>query len=108
MQKETEIKRWSGSITLPDYLSWPQLMKWDGVLRATDKYREGDKIKSEYVMQFFNDLLPCILDVVQEWHIEGLPERPTVDTFPGSPELVAFLAEQLVELYRKTNEVDPN
>jgi len=48
--------------------------------------------------------LPALLAFVAEWHIEGIPENPTVDNFPAAPHpadviaVVAWLVGALNEV----------
>ena len=56
--------------------------------------------------------LPAILLCVREWHLAGVPEKPTIDTFPATPrnkasELVNWLWSEITEIYQGETEV-PN
>ena len=59
-------------------------------------------------------LFPSLLACVAEWHIEGFPEKPTVETFPGIgtgvskkdvAELINLVTNNILKLF---NGVDPN
>lgn len=59
-------------------------------------------------------LIPSLLECVAEWHIEGFPEKPTVDTFPGMgtgiskkdiTELINFVANHILKFF---SGADPN
>lgn len=56
-------------------------------------------------------LLPAVLKCVQEWHIEGVPENPTFQTFPGTPQphsglLLGWIIDELTNII--SGEADPN
>ena len=60
-------------------------------------------------------MLPAIFECVGEWKLEGIPERPTLDNFPGSPmrdrsKLVSWLIDEIGKVYSAEDlkEQDPN
>jgi len=60
-------------------------------------------------------LLPAVLDCVQEWHVEGVPEKPTLQTFPGTPQpdsgqLLGWIIEELLDIItgESLEQADPN
>ena len=59
-------------------------------------------------IEFYCVLLPVAINLVKEWHIEGLPEVITVDNIPGSLPFVGWLVEAVTKLFNETNEIDPN
>lgn len=77
------VKRFSGSVVLPDALTYPQLMAWEQALAAA----QGDGKSNT---EAWSQLLPGILACVSEWHIAGMPERPTPETFPATPRASAL------------------
>lgn len=45
-------------------------------------------------------MLPAILQCIEAWHIEGVPEHPTAETFPATPRMsagkfIAWLASEI-------------
>lgn len=103
MEFVSKVARWPGKIHTAEYLRYPQLMLWEQALDSARKLGEQTAITS-----FYNALLPPVFDIVTKWELEGLPDPVTIDNLPGSPPLVAWLVDSVQELYRKTNEIDPN
>ena len=71
--------------------------------------REGEKA---YISVSDERMLPLLIDLVQEWHLEGVPDEPTIETIPMTPakaghELVSWLSGELFKLYTGETEV-PN
>ncbi len=61
---------------------------------------------------FQHEILAGIIPCVEEWHIDGLPENVTPDTFPGTPKiasarLISWLINEISELYSEAEQV-PN
>lgn len=100
---ESTLKRWPGHILLGDYMPFPDLLKWE---KALEQAKALDSTSS--VNEFYNRLLPVACGMVHEWHIQGLPEKVSLENFPASAKLVAFVVESITDLYTKTNEpLDP-
>lgn len=98
------VERWPGTVTLYDPMTLLQEAAWEDAFLAarSAKSRAGSWLA----------LLPGILACVQEWRLEGVPERPTVETFPVRPRedaarLIAWLITEITELYREASDV-PN
>lgn len=86
MEITSRREKFSGTVTLPDMLSFPQLAAFRKAHRAAlaELAGGGDA-------EYYAALLPGVLAVVLEWKIEGVPEKPTIDTFPTRP-MAAVLA----------------
>lgn len=59
--------------------------------------------------------IPALLACVKEWHIDGVPDKPTATTFPGTPRLdshslIEWIMSEIQTLYEgdKLDETDPN
>ena len=103
LEYASDVKRWSGKIFLPDYLSFPLLVTWEKALDEAKQLKETDGL-----FAFYAKLLPAAIPLVEKWELNGLPNPVTYETFPASPKLVAWLVECITDLYTKTNEPDPN
>ena len=92
---ESPVKRFSGTVVLPDYLTFPQ---YD----AFNECWEKAKVEGQSQRDRNHAVIPGILAVVTEWHLESIPEKPTVETFPASPiasanRLLAWLFTEITE-----------
>ena len=106
------VKRFPGTVTLPDFLILPQVLAWDETLIRKDEIKgrlpqdreptfpERKKFRGELDAAY----LPAIFGIVQEWHIEGVPDVPTIENFPLTPrtpsaELTSWLIREIEALY---------
>lgn len=101
------IKRWPGTVVLSDPLTFPQVFAFEDAIRAVQA--EGKDINQSRVDGM---ILPGILACVEEWHLENIPEHPTIENFPATPpvsrsRLIAWLIESITELYTEADDV-PN
>lgn len=100
-------KKWPGEVVLSDPLTFPQVLKLEEALREAQA--AGDNI-SMTRMNYL--LLPGILACVERFNLDGFPETVTADTFPATPrvasaELIAWLINEVMDLYRNAVEI-PN
>lgn len=103
---ESNVQRWPGRIYLPDYLTFPALLEWE---KAIKHLQSGPDGKTNVDMEsLYTHVLPVIMNVVVKWELEGLPEKMTPETFPGSAELLNWLTNCVTELFSNTNEIAPN
>ena len=102
-QIDTNIERWPGHIVLPEYMNFPQLSLYQRALASAQKNDDSDDMSV-----FFEHLLPMAFKIVKEWHIKGLPEDLSAETFPASPALVSFVVTEIANLFNATNGIDPN
>ena len=92
--------KWKGEVVFFDPLTIQQEAEWELALGAYAIAREKRGGDSAQVLSF----LPAIIACVSEWHLDGLPERMTVQNFPRRPRidranLVAFLVKNISEIY---------
>jgi len=83
---ESPVDRFPGHVILSDPLTYPQVFAFEDAIKAANEQREKDP---ENFGRMFYCWLPGILPCVEEWHIKGIPEHPTQDTFPATPRLAA-------------------
>jgi hypothetical protein len=114
--KESPVKRFAGSVTIPDYLNLPQLMTWREAFakaQAMRKDAEGNDISEKLsLIEFYHALLPGILACVEKWDIPLLVQPVTVDNFPASPvksacDLVSWLIKIINPLLEEADDI-PN
>jgi hypothetical protein len=83
MKHDSKVKRFPGHIILPEYLNIGQVRLFEKSLGDPDE--KDSENKSVWKGVTIEKRLPVVLDIVTEWHLEGVPEKPTIETFPASP-----------------------
>ena len=95
MKVTIEAGRYKGHIILPDFLTIVQVRAFeDSFGDINQEEQDGGRV---WLSVSDADHLPAILSIVQEWHIENVPEKPTFDTFPFSP--VKDAHEMVVQIF---------
>ena len=78
---ESPVKRFPGTITIPDYLTHPQAIAyWRSVTAASDLPRDTSTL-----VDMNYALLPGLCACVEKWDIQGLPMPISPETFPATP-----------------------
>ena len=103
---ESPVKRFPGSVTLYDPLTYPQVIAFQDATAAAGELEKATWMKLRFA------LMPGILACVDSWEVEGVPEKPNVDNFPATPlvsagELVNWLQEEITTLLVEADTV-PN
>jgi len=101
------VKRWPGTVTISDPLTFPQVFAFEDGLAAMRALGEDTDIRH----QFFA-LLPGVCACVEKWEIQGLPEMVTSETFPATParasaELANWLIGEVSALFNEAEEAVP-
>jgi hypothetical protein len=96
------VKRFPGTVTLSDPLTYPQYLAYVDGLRGISP--EQDIPHQEYAV------LPGLLKCVEKWDIPGF-ESITLDTFPSTPrksvnQLINWLILEVTALVSEAD--DPN
>jgi len=100
------VKRYSGTVTLHDPLTFPQSIAFEDALESVRAL--GDTATLSKIRYAF---LPGVLACVESWSLNGgFPERPALDTFPSTPkapigELIEWLIAEVSALYRDSEDV---
>ena len=102
------VKKWPGTVVISDPLSYPQLLRFREALGAVGG--NDDWMAVNYAV------LPGVMACVEEYHLQGFPEHPTLEagpnTFPSTPpqsasRLLAWLIGEINALMAEA-EPDPN
>jgi len=122
------VKKWSGTIVIPDFLTIEQAMKWEESIEGArnllpdvdfeyvDGHIDVSKLKPEHLeyfnvshsLKYHNELVPGIKACVIEWHLENFdPEN-----FPATPrqsriDLINWIVSEITKLYKDAEEI-PN
>lgn len=75
---DSDVERWKGHVLLHDPLPLVKLAVFEDAITAALKIDPKLGTARSHV-----ELIPALLECVAEWHIEGFPEKPTSETFPG-------------------------
>ena len=102
---ECPVKRFPGTVTLSDPLTFPQVFAIQDALEAAGEL--GDEIQ---VLRYNHAILPGVIECVEKWELEGVPNPPDADNFPATPaeasaRLVAWLVGEISDLF---NEAEPD
>lgn len=73
------IPEFPGTVEFPETLTLPEVVEYSDISDACRK----DESFSKHLK-----LLPVIIKFTGAWDIQGIPERPTVATFPGAPDTI--------------------
>lgn len=81
MKYEIKHEKHTGHVILPDFLNILQVRKFEDAIGSPTE-DDGGRV---WVSVPDSKRLPVILEIVQEWHIKGVPDKPTIETFPMTP-----------------------
>lgn len=103
---DSTVKAFPGHVVLHDPIPLVKI----AAFRAATRDVEWAKLVEPEVQA---EILPVLLPMVAEWHIENFPENVTTDTFPGTPaveasELVIHLVNAVIGVMRGEKAEPPN
>ncbi len=84
------IAKFPGTVDLPDYLDWPQLIAWQekfGAITEGMTVAQASRLQAE-----------AVIGVVQAWHLGGIPVTPA--QLPASVAGVKLLGWLIGEISR--------
>jgi hypothetical protein len=98
------IKRWPGTVTLSDPLTYPQRFAYEDSLEAARGLGETTIGRIHYA------LLPGVLACVEKWELTGMPAVIATETFPSTPkksaaELLSWLVKEVATLFEESEDV---
>ena len=100
---KSPVDHFAGEVTLSDPLTFPQVFAIEDALESGRELGE-DATAARY----YHALLPGIIECVEKWELNGVPNNPTQDTYPATPreevaELLAWLMGEILTLYAKAD-----
>ena len=103
------IHQWTGYVILPDALNYPQLLTWEDARQELETLKVETWGEGAANPHGTNHIVPALCALVREWHLSGLPERLTIDTFPATPRtqstlLIVWLVGLIASLYAGSEE----
>lgn len=85
--KKCDVKGFEGTVTLPDGLTLPEYSRFvEASNRAFKIYRDTGQMP-----QLMQAALPGMIPLVEKWDLKNMPEKPTAETWPGTPPLQSML-----------------
>jgi hypothetical protein len=102
------VKRFSGTVTLADPLTFPQYKAWQAAARlANEAINSGTATPGDVDAL----LVPGVLACVEAWHLERFPAPVGVENFPATPrkasgQLLGWLVREITALTQGEDE-DP-
>lgn len=100
---ESPIAEYPGHVILPDFLNVYQVRSFeDAYFGDPNKVvKDGERA---YISVSDEKMLPVLIEIVKEWHIENIPEKPGVEEIPMTPaekghEFVKWLSGELYKMY---------
>lgn len=102
------VKKWPGTVTLVDPLTFPQLIAFEQASEAAKAVLAREGTQGEYDAAFIPGLLAC----VAVWELAGLPAIVTFETFPTRPrkastQLMLWLAGEIGSYIREDDDLPP-
>jgi len=86
IKKTSPVEKFPGYVVLPKHLTLPQVNAFQDALANFGALGKDDEQPDRlWVSVLVERRLPAILACVDEWHIEDIPEAPTMETFPATP-----------------------
>lgn len=79
------VEAFPGYVLLRYPITFPLYAVWEDALSDRKLDDKGEPVREVKYGRVGLRYVPAFIELVEEWHIEGIPERPTIDTFPAAP-----------------------
>ena len=104
---QSPVKRWAGTVTVADPLTFTQFIAWNDALREAHQHKAIDEKPGDY-LRYCAALLPGVLACVEKWELKGFSPSP----FPATPrdssdKLLAWLLREIGAIASEGGEDDP-
>lgn len=110
-QITSPVKKYPGYCVLPDFYGYGELIAWTDAISKVDEGEQAESVPMVELLPKLEARAKAIIPMVQEWHIEGLPEKP--ERLPATPiqsavKLNYWLSGEIWRLINEDSEaVDP-
>ena len=107
------VKRWPGTVTLADPLTFPQYIAWMDAVEAAQGDKETLTVSdAAFLPRVTAAILPGICACIEAHDLKGLPPILVVETFPATPRiasgrLIAWLIGEINLLMQEAEDL-PN
>ena len=100
-----EARRYGGWVSFYDPIPYALILRWQDAFRASREMKTNHD-RAEV-------LIPILLEAIEEWGIDGVPQKPTFETMPGSPikdaqALIDWLWREFIHVFAGDLDPDPN
>ena len=97
---QSPVKEFPGHIILPDFLTLAQVFAFEAASDNVTALKGGTIRRSQIDAEY----LPMIFAIVTEWHIDGQPDKPTLETWRATPrkasaDLTAWAIGEITKMY---------
>ena len=102
------VKRWPGTVTLYEPLSYPQVLALENAYKAIKGLTDDPTMTQVRAI-----MVPAVIKCVEGWQLNGgFPESPAFDNFPATPKqsaakLIEWLLNEISVLYEDAEDI-PN
>jgi hypothetical protein len=105
---ESPVKRYPGHVVIPDYYDFGQLMAWDDGVSRWPELSENPTFQQQ--LEVKQAQAASIIPMIEAWHIEGIPEKPTA--LPATPiraavQLLGWLTGEIGRAILEDETIDP-
>jgi hypothetical protein len=99
------VKRFPGTVTIPDALTFPQAIAWEKAGIAASALKANPEATDA---EYWQAWMPGITAVVETWNLTGFdPQKPPATPRLSIAQLVSWLVGEISTLYTEADEV-PN
>lgn len=100
-KKVSPVEKFPGFVVLPDFLTLPQVIAFEDAIGQAEELKKGGTVRRSRLDQIN---LPVIFAIVKEWHVDGVPETPDIESMPLTPRvasatLIAWIWGEITRLY---------
>jgi hypothetical protein len=97
------VKKWPGTVTLADPLTWEQIIAWQDAVKDAQQHR-GDNLR------FLAAMRPGLVACVEKWELKNFTPPPA--PFPATPtdssgKLLVWLVREIGAIANEVGEEDP-
>jgi len=79
------VRRWPGTVTLYDTLTFPQYFAVKEAIERVDELRANANGRQLDITELHREWVPAICKCVQQWELVNFPVPVSVETFPAAP-----------------------
>ena len=108
------VKRFEGSVTLRDPMTFQMVAKWEEALQTVRAISNNDAGKYATIEA---SLYPLVIEMVEAWELANILPNITAENFPNAApgtsaasihSLIAWLINECQKIYNGNEDGDPN
>lgn len=103
-----DVKPFTGWVDIKDPIPYIATLKISEAIQETNRLAKEEKTSSAALL-----LYPALLECVEAWEVNRVPKEVRIESLPGSPKakadaFIAWLVQNIVDVYLGTGDIDPN